>query len=86
MAALALTAPAAIELYARAFDEVGALDKLEAFASLNGPRFFMASALMPIKSRSGVNPRQLPEAYPYAGGKTIVPLLAGESLEWSIKA
>ncbi|XKH33548.1 dihydroorotase [Azospirillum doebereinerae] len=34
------TAANALELYAEAFDEAGALDKLEAFASLNGPRFY----------------------------------------------
>src|SRR5579872_5504312 len=33
-------APAALEIYARVFDEENALDKLEAFASLNGPRFY----------------------------------------------
>ena len=34
------SAPAAIEVYAEAFDQAGALDKLEAFASLNGPAFY----------------------------------------------
>ncbi|HAD86314.1 MAG TPA: dihydroorotase, partial [Rhodospirillaceae bacterium] len=34
------TAATAIELYAQVFDELGALDKLEAFASLNGPAFY----------------------------------------------
>lgn len=34
------TAATALELYAEAFDRAGALDKLEAFASLNGPRFY----------------------------------------------
>ncbi|MCK4939715.1 MAG: dihydroorotase [Rhodospirillaceae bacterium] len=33
------SAPAAIEMYAGVFDDAGALDKLEAFASLNGPAF-----------------------------------------------
>jgi len=33
-------APVAIEVYARVFDEEGALDRLEAFASLNGPAFY----------------------------------------------
>lgn len=32
--------PVAIEMYAGVFDELGALDKLESFLSLNGPRFF----------------------------------------------
>ena len=34
------TAPAALELYAEVFDEAGALDKLEGFCSLHGPRFY----------------------------------------------
>jgi dihydroorotase len=34
------SAPAALEIYAQVFDEEEALDKLESFASLNGPRFY----------------------------------------------
>lgn len=34
------TAPTALELYAQVFDEEGALDQLEAFASRNGQRFY----------------------------------------------
>ncbi len=33
-------APVALELYAQVFDELGCLDKLEGFLSINGPRFF----------------------------------------------
>lgn len=33
-------APRALEMYAQVFDEAQALDKLEAFASMNGPRFY----------------------------------------------
>ncbi len=36
------SAPAALEIYAQVFDEEHALDKLEAFASINGPRFYGA--------------------------------------------
>lgn len=32
--------PAAVEMYTQVFDEIGALDKLESFLSLNGPKFF----------------------------------------------
>ena len=54
-------AHAAIELYAEAFEEAGALDQLEAFCSLNGPRFygievrglFMRSALGPAPAMCG---------------------------------
>ena len=34
------TAPAALEIYAEVFEEEGALDRFEAFASLNGPAFY----------------------------------------------
>jgi dihydroorotase len=34
------SAPTALEIYAQVFDEENALDKLEAFTSLNGPRFY----------------------------------------------
>ena len=80
----AYTAPAAIELYATAFEEMQALDKLEAFASLNGPRFY---GLAPNTDTVTLERRQwvLPESYPYASGQTIVPLLAGETLQWAMK-
>ena len=81
----AYTAPAAIELYATAFDEMGALDKLEAFASLNGPRFY---GLTPNPDTLTLERRSwtLPESYPYAQGEQIIPLLAGETLGWAIKS
>ncbi|ATH78912.1 dihydroorotase [Vreelandella venusta] len=80
----AYTAPAAIELYAMAFESVGALDKLEAFASLNGPRFY---GLAPNADTVTLVRRewQLPESYPYAAGQTIVPLQAGETLAWKME-
>ncbi|MEK7480345.1 MAG: dihydroorotase [Patescibacteria group bacterium] len=34
------SAPAAVELYTQVFEELGALDKLENFLSVNGPRFY----------------------------------------------
>ncbi len=34
------TAPVAIEMYTQIFDELGCLDKLENFLSVNGPRFY----------------------------------------------
>src|SRR6516225_3167409 len=38
------TAPCAFEIYAEVFEEEDALDRLEAFASLNGPRFYRVPA------------------------------------------
>ena len=62
-----------------------ALDKLEAFASLNGPRFY---GLAPNADTITLERRewQLPASYPYAQGEVIIPLLAGESLGWAVKA
>lgn len=80
----AYTAPAAIELYAIAFDEMQALDKLEAFASLNGPRFY---GLSPNSDTVTLERREwrLPERFPYADGQDIIPLMAGEALPWALK-
>lgn len=80
----AYTAPAAIELYATAFDQVGALDRLEGFASLNGPRFY---GLAPNADcvRLERSAWTMPESFPYADSQTIVPLLAGETIGWKCR-
>ncbi|WP_355662222.1 dihydroorotase [Halomonas salifodinae] len=78
----AFTAPAAIELYATAFEQAGALDRLEGFASLNGPAFYG----LPANSRTITLKREawtLPESLPY-GDEVIVPLMAGEALNWKL--
>lgn len=74
------TALAAIELYAEAFDQAGALDKLQDFASHFGPDFYR---LPRNQSRITLvrKPWQLPLSLPYEGG-SLVPLLAGETLNW----
>src|SRR5437868_2794303 len=68
------TAPAALELYAQVFAEEGALDRLEAFASINGPRFY---GLPPNEERvSLVNrPWRIP-AEVWAGDVVVKPFLA----------
>ena len=74
------TALHAMELYAEAFDNAGALDKLEAFASFNGPAFYG----MPRNTDTLTLTRedwQLPAELPY-GDATLVPLRAGETLRW----
>lgn len=74
------TASHALELYAQAFDQAGALDQLEAFASFNGPKFYN----LPRNSGSVTLQRRtwtLPEVYPM-GDKTVVPLNAGETIGW----
>ncbi len=77
------TAPAAIELYAHAFDQAGALDKLEAFASLNGPAFYG----LPVNAESLSLVRedwQVPGHLHVEGEAEILPFMAGETLAWKI--
>jgi len=76
------SAHAALELYAEAFDAIGALPRLEAFASEHGPRFYglpLNETTITLERR----PWQVPDAYPFAG-ETIVPLRAGTSLGWRL--
>jgi dihydroorotase len=72
------TAHAAIELYATAFEEAGALDRLEAFASRHGPAFYGLRAneetITLVREEWTV-----PEAIPYGSG-SLVPLRAGETI------
>ncbi|WP_445001120.1 dihydroorotase [Halomonas mongoliensis] len=80
----AYTAPAAIELYAEAFEEAGALDRLEGFASHHGPDFYG----LPRNAESVTlvrEPWQLPESLAYVGDSRIVPLRAGETLAWKLQ-
>ena len=75
------TAHAALEFYAEAFASVGRLDRLEAFASFNGPDFYGLP-----RNRGQVTLEQqdwrVPETYAYAAGDVLVPLRAGEWLPW----
>lgn len=78
------TAPAALELYAEAFEAAGALDKLEAFAAFHGPDFYG----LPRNTGTVTLHRQmwtLPETLPF-GDATIKPLRAGETLHWKLTA
>jgi len=76
------TAPQAIELYAQAFASVGKLQQLEKFASLNGPGFYGLPVNQSMITIEKI-PQKIPLSYPM-GQELIVPLNAGESLEWSI--
>ncbi len=72
-------APYAMESYARIFDEDGALDKLEAFASENGPRFYglpLNEGTLTLRREAQTVPDQL--------DGELVPFLAGETLEWRL--
>ena len=76
------TALHAMELYATAFDEAGALDKLEAFASLNGPNFYdlpVNGGTITLKRESWTLPATVP-----MGEHELVPLNAGEQIGWKM--
>ncbi|WP_404297196.1 dihydroorotase [Halomonas sp.] len=79
----AYTAPAAIELYAAAFEEVGALARLEGFASHFGPDFY-GLPRNPDTVTLVREPWRLPESLPYGSAQRIVPLCAGETLAWKL--
>ncbi|MFV5213604.1 dihydroorotase [Azonexus caeni] len=78
------TAYAAIELYAEAFEQAGALDKLEGFASCHGPDWYglprNTDSITLVKETWTV-----PASYPYISTDDIVPLRAGESLSWKMR-
>jgi dihydroorotase len=81
-AAGCFTAHAAIEMYAEAFEAMKALDKLEAFASLNGAAFY---GLKPNTKRITLKRQSwdTPERYTSsADGFSVVPLRGGESIPW----
>lgn len=71
-------APYAIESYAMAFDADGALDKLEAFASENGPRFYG----LPLNEGS-ITLERSPVTVPDMIGD-VVPFHAGETIGWKL--
>ena len=76
------TAFSALELYAEAFDAVGALDKLEAFASFNGPAFYglpRNTGTLTLREEQWT----LPEAVPF-GDAQLKPLRGGETLNWKM--
>ena len=76
------TAPAALELYAEAFESAGALDELEGFASFHGPDFYgLPRNLGSVTLRR--EPWQLPERVPF-GSAELKPLRGGETLNWKL--
>jgi len=76
------SAPVALPMYAEAFDDAGALDRLEAFASVHGPAFYGLAANTDSITLLRETWR-VPETLPF-GDQTIVPLRAGEDLRWQI--
>jgi dihydroorotase len=73
-------APFALESYATVFDEEGALDRLEAFASENGPRFYGLKLNEGTVTLERAEVR-VPEMVP-AAGSSLQPFHAGEIIRW----
>ena len=74
------TALHAMELYAQAFEQAGALDKLEGFASFHGPDFYCLprnSGTLTLRRETWDIPAELK-----MGDTSLVPLDAGQSLQW----
>jgi dihydroorotase len=77
------TAHAAIELYAEVFEQEKALDKLEAFASLNGPQFYK----LPINTDKITlvkKPWKVAATMPF-GKKSVVPIRANDNVMWQVE-
>lgn len=74
----------AIELYAQIFDDLDALDKLEAFASFNGPDFYglprNQGKITLVKQDW-----QIPDSITLPNGNPIVPFYAAQTLNWRLQ-
>ncbi|HEX9490342.1 MAG TPA: dihydroorotase [Stellaceae bacterium] len=76
------SAPAALEIYAQVFDEENALDRFEAFAALNGPRFYGLppnEKRVTLRRRSWTMPMEVT-----TGAGPVRPFRAGEKLTWQL--
>ncbi len=77
------TAHAAIELYAEAFDAVGKLDKLEAFASHNGPDFYQLPRnedTITLSERCW----RVPDSLTF-GQDDLIPIRTGDEIRWTVE-
>jgi dihydroorotase len=72
----------AMELYAEAFESIGALDKLEAFASFHGPDFYQLPRNRDTITLNKTTWR-IPDELPFTESG-LVPLRAGEELSWQM--
>ena len=86
------TAHAALELYAEAFDQAGALDKLPSFLCHNGADFYGLPRNKPLCSPRKIvrKKKDIPDYYKVKitggfGVSRLVPLRAGESVNWEIQ-
>lgn len=77
------SAHAAMPMYAQLFEHYEALDKLEQFASVAGANFYglpLNQGQITLQKQSW----QVPETYSVADGQTLVPLFAGERMDWQL--
>ena len=77
-------APVAIESYAKVFEEEGALDRLEAFASLNGPRHYGLppnEETITLEKRSWMVPAEIEVA---GADERALVHHGGETLHWQV--
>jgi dihydroorotase len=77
------TAHAGLELYAQAFEEAQALDRLDGFAGRFGADFYglpYNAALVTLEKVDW----QVPECYPL-GDSSVIPLFAGQTLHWRLR-
>ncbi|OND01430.1 dihydroorotase [Burkholderia pseudomallei] len=76
------TALHALELYAEAFDQAGALDKLEGFASFFGADFYglpRSAETVTLRRETWELPREID-----AGAGPVAPLRGGEAIGWRL--
>jgi dihydroorotase len=76
------SAPVALPLYVQAFEDAGALDKLEGFASHHGPDFYG----LPRNTGSVTLVKEaweVPREYAF-GESCVIPMWAGQTLSWRV--
>ena len=77
-------APVALETYAKVFEEEGALDKLEAFAAINGATHYklpLNSGTITLEKTSWVAPEEVKVDGP---DERAVVFRGGETIEWKV--
>jgi len=79
------SADIALPLYATAFDSLGKIEMLEGFASRFGAAFYGLPENTSTITLTRT-PMEVPSHYPYFDGNQLTPLMAGETLPWSLTA
>uniref|UniRef100_A0A7S0VIZ1 Dihydroorotase, mitochondrial n=1 Tax=Polytomella parva TaxID=51329 RepID=A0A7S0VIZ1_9CHLO len=77
------SAPVSLAHYAAAFEAAGALDKLEAFASFNGPDFYGLPRNKDTVTLAKTRRNKVPDSYVY-GNTVVIPMSAGQVVDWEV--